>query len=398
MSDAARHAAHYVLESTYGTTPNTPAFKRIRHTGCTLGVQRGSLQSEELRPDRQISDFRLGAISVAGDLNTELSFESFDDFLEAVLMGTWAPKAALAAATISAANADDSFNDSANGFILAGFQVGDVIQTTGFTTPANNGTWIISSVAAGKIIVTNTDTTPAAAIVDEVAGAGHAVETSTRILKAGTVRRSFSLLRHFTDIEATGAGEPYHLFNGVEFNTLALAVNPTAIVTANFGTLGRQGVAPSNTPPTGSTFAEAPDTAPLDAFTGALMSGITTVGEVTEFSINLENGLEVRNVVGSKFTLRPSVGRSNLTGSATVYFEDSTFLKKFLNEENTALSIELPDGEGNSYVFTVPRFKFTGGQPDVSGQGSITLAMPFQGILDPATGSNIIITKIPALS
>lgn len=396
MSDSARHAAHYVLESAYGTTPTTPAFKRIRHTGCTLGVQRGSLQSEELRPDRQIADFRLGAISVAGDLNTELSFESFDDFLEAVLMGTWAPKATKAAITLSAANADDSFNDSGNGFITAGFQVGDVIQTTGFATPANNGTWIIASVAAGKITVTLPGG-GAAAIVDEAAGASVTVETATKVLKAGTVRRSFSILRHFTDIAATGDGEPYHLFNGVEFNTLALAVNPTAIVTANFGTLGRQGVEPSNTPPAGATFAEAPDTAPLDAFTGALMSGVTVVGEVTEFSINLENGLEVRNVVGSKFTLRPSVGRSNLTGNATVYFEDSTFIKKFLNEENTSLSIELPDGEGNSYVFTVPRFKFTGGQPDVSGQGSITLAMPFQGIFDPTTGSNIVITKIPAL-
>lgn len=396
MSDASRHAAHFVPEATYGTTPATPAFKRIRHIGCTLGVQRGSLQSEELRPDRQMADFRLGAVSVAGDLNTELSFESFDEFLEAVLMGTWAPKATKTAATISAANADDSFNDSANGFITAGFLVGDIIKTTGFANAANNSTWLITSLAAGKIIVANPDGTPAVTIVDDAADVGHKLETSASVLKAGIARRSFSVLRHFTDIEATGEGEPYHLFNGVEFNTLAVAVNPTAIITANFGTLGRQGVAPSNTAPVGSTFADAPVTAPLDAFTGELRSGVTSVGEVTEFSFNLENGLEVRNVVGSKFTIRPSVGRSNLTGSATVYFENSTFLKKFLNEEDSSLSIELPDGEGNSYIITIPRFKFTGGQPDVSGQGSITLSMPFQGFLDPVTNSNIVITKIPA--
>jgi hypothetical protein len=396
MSDAARHAAHFVAEATYGTTPANPPFKRLRHVGCTLGVQRGSLQSEELRPDRQIADFRLGAISVAGDLNTELSFESFDDLLEAVLMGTWTPKATKTAATLSVQASDDSFNDSANGFVTAGFQVGDLITSSSFTTPANNGTFRITSVAAGKLIVEKPDGTPATALADEAAAAGHKVETTAKVLKAGTVRRSFSLLRHFTDIAASGEGEPYHLFNGVEFNTLAIAVNPTAIVTANFGALGRQGVAPSNTAPSGATFADAPDTAPLDAFTGELREGANVVGEVTEFSINLENGLEVRNVVGSKFTLRPSAGRSNLTGSATVYFESSAFLKKFLNEENTSLSIELPDGEGNSYVLTIPRFKFTGGQPDVSGQGSITLAMPFQGILDPVTASNIIITKIPA--
>lgn len=392
MSDAARHAAYYIKETNYGETPATPAFKPVRHTGMTLGVQRGSLQSEELRPDRQISDFRLGAVSVAGDIVTELSFASFDDFLEAVLMGTWAPKATKTATTLSAAAADDSFNDSASGFVTAGFSVGDLITVAGFTGDvSNNGTYRIASVAAGKITVTapNGD---AVVLVDDAAGETVTIQTTETVLKAGTTRRSFSVLRHFSDQTA----EPYHLFKGIEFNTLALAVNPTAIVSATFGTLGREGAAPAENPPTGSTFAAATATAPLDAFTGELKSGANVVGEVTEFSINLENGLEVRNVVGSKLTIRPSVGRSNLTGSATVYFEDASFLKKFINEEDTSLSIELPDGAGNSYIFTIPRFKFTGGQPDVSGQGSVTLAMPFQGVLDPTTGSNIIVRRIPA--
>jgi len=396
MSDASRHAAFYIKETAYGETPATPAFKRLRHTGMTLGVQRGSLQSEELREDRQISDFRLGAVAVAGDVNTELSFASFDDLLEAVCLGTWTPKALKTATTISAAASDSSINDSGNGFVTAGFGVGDVVTVAGFTgTPANNGTFIITSVAAGKLILDDLAGDPAV-FVDDASGESVTVTTLETVLKAGTTRRSFSVLRHFTDIAATGEGLPYHLFKGVEFNTLALAVNPTAIITAAFGVLGREGAAPSNTAPASSTFAAATTTAPLDAFTGELKSGNDVVGVVTEFSINLENGLEVRNVVGSKLTIRPSIGRSNLTGSATVYFEDATFLKKFINEEDSSLSIELPDGEGNSYIFTIPRFKFTGGQPDVSGQGSITLAMPFQGILDPTTNSNIIVRRIPA--
>lgn len=394
MSDAARHAAFIVKETVYGTTPASPAFKRLRHTGMTLGIQRGSLQSEELRPDRQISDFRLGAVAIGGDINTELSFSSFDDLLEAVMLGTWTVKATITAATISAALADQSFNDSANGLNI-GFAIGDLIVTTGFTTPANNGTFRVASVAAGKITVTKPDGT-AAGLVVEAAGAGHKLETTETVLKAGTTRRSFSILRQFTDIDPTGEGLPYHLFKGIEFNTLALSVSPTAIITASFGVLGREGAAPSNTAPAGSTYAAATSTPPLDAFTGALTSSGAVVGEVTELSISLENGLEVRNVVGSKLTIRPSVGRSNATGSATVFFETATFLKKFINEENSDLSIELPDGAGNSYIFTVPRFKFTGGQPDVSGQGSITLAMPFQAILDPTTASNIVIRRIPA--
>lgn len=395
MSDSARHAAYFVAESVYGTTPTNPAFKRIRHTGLTLGVQRGSLQSEELRPDRQIADFRLGTIAVAGDITTELSFAAFDDFLQAVLMGTWAAKATKTGTTLSAAASDDSFNDSGNGFVTAGFQVGDIITVSGFTgAVANNSTWLISSVAAGKLIVTNTDGTPAALIADDAAGESVTIATTATVLKAGTTRRSFSVLRHFTDI--ADEDEPYLLFNGVELNTLSLSVSPNGIIGATFGVLGREGVAPDDAAPSGSTFAEPATNEPMDAFSGALFSGVTELGEVTELSLTLENGLAVRNVVGSQFTIRPEVGRSNLTGSATVYFENSDFLKKFINETETALSLEIPDSDGNSYTFAIPRFKFTGGQPDVSGQGSVTLAMPFQALYDSTTASNIVITKTPA--
>jgi hypothetical protein len=395
MSDAARHAAYFVKETVFGTTPATPAFKRLRHTGLTLGVQRGSLQSEELRPDRQIQDFRLGTVAVAGDVNAELSFSSYDDLLEAVLCGTWTVKAQVAAITLSAAAADSSFNDSGNGFITAGFEVGDVILTTFFVAGANNGLFKIASVVAGKITVTSVAGLPVV-LTNGAAGPSIVIATTETILKAGTERRSFSVLRHFTDIAATGEGKPYHLFNGVEFNTLALAINPTAIVTATFGVMGREGAAPSNTAPVGSTFAAAATSTPLDAFTGALKEGANVLGIVTEFSANLDNGMEARNVVGSKYSLRPSIGRSNLTGSATVYFEDAAFVSKFLNETEVALSMALPDALGNQYVFVFPRVKFTSGQPDVSGQGSITLSMPFQGLFDSVSASNITVRKIPA--
>lgn len=396
MSDASRHAAHIVPETLYGITPVTPAFTRLRHTGMTLGVQRGSLQSEELRPDRQIADFRLGAISVAGDITAELSFEGYDALLEAVLCGTWTPKAVLTGATISAAAVDGSINDSANGFVLAGFQVGDPVTVAGFTgTPANNGTYLVANVAAGKLLLT-TLAGAMAVFINDAAGETVTVTTRETVLKAGVVRRSFSVLRQFTDIAATGEGKPFHLFNGVEFNTLALAINPTAIIKATFGVLGRQGVAPSNTAPAGSTFAPATTEAPLDAFTGALKEAGTTIGLVTEFSANLDNGLQARQVVGSKFTIRPSIGRSNLTGSATVYFEDATMVSKFLNETETSFEMSLPDALGNTYIFQFPRVKFTSGQPDVSGQGSITLSMPFQGLFDSISASNIVVRRIPA--
>jgi len=79
----------YVVESTFGTTPSTPVFTPIRHTGTTIGLSKDSIESEELREDRQIANYRHGNKSVSGDINFELSYGSFDDILQAVLCGTW---------------------------------------------------------------------------------------------------------------------------------------------------------------------------------------------------------------------------------------------------------------------------------------------------------------------
>ena len=89
IATGSRHNMAYVVESTFGTTPSTPAFKSIRHTGTTIGLSKDSIESEELREDRQIANYRHGNKSVSGDINFELSYGSFDDLMEAVLCGTW---------------------------------------------------------------------------------------------------------------------------------------------------------------------------------------------------------------------------------------------------------------------------------------------------------------------
>jgi hypothetical protein len=144
MSTSSRHALYAIPEVTYGVTPTTPAFVAVRHTGTTLGTTKSTHISEELRADRQISDFRHGTKQVGGDLKFELSYGSFDQLLEATLGGTWAVKAApRTAVTISASSVDNSINDSAN--LLPLLTAGDRVTISGFTTTgvANNQTGLI---------------------------------------------------------------------------------------------------------------------------------------------------------------------------------------------------------------------------------------------------------------
>lgn len=225
---------------------------------------------------------------------------------------------------------------------------------------------------------------------DWTAGGGG---TGVDRLKAGTVRKSFTLERKFGDLLV--ADKPYHRFTGVEFTGMELSVNANAIVTGSFSVLG-QGMTTAGAIVTGATYPAASTTSVLDSFTGTLQEGGTTIAIVTEISFKLENGHEPRFVVGSKNSLRPSISRSNLTGTLSAYFENSGLLDKFINEEATSLKFELPDGAGNKLIWNIPRLKYMGGQPDVKGEGPILLSMPFQAILDPTSGTNLFIDRDPA--
>jgi hypothetical protein len=90
MSDGSRHALYLIPEVTYGTTPTTPAFLAIRHKATTLGVKKDTLMSEEIRNDRQLTDFRMGQRQVGGNIEVELSGDAqLDAMLEALMGGTW---------------------------------------------------------------------------------------------------------------------------------------------------------------------------------------------------------------------------------------------------------------------------------------------------------------------
>lgn len=83
------HGLYYVEEVTWGTTPLTPPMTAVRHFECDLNLTKGNFMSKELRSDRAIVDSRHGVKRVEGGFSFEISYEAFDDFLEAVLGGTW---------------------------------------------------------------------------------------------------------------------------------------------------------------------------------------------------------------------------------------------------------------------------------------------------------------------
>jgi hypothetical protein len=381
QASGSRHSMGYIPEVTFGVIPATPAFKALRHNSTTLNLTKNTFASGELRSDRMTADMRTGAKVVGGNIVSELAHTSADDFLEALMCGTWAIRSTVTLSTISAASADNSFNDSANGFITAGFIVGDVLTTTSFTSGADNtAVAVVTSVTAGKMIVTGPT------LVTEAAGAPRTITANARVLKIGTTRRSFAIERRFNDVAQ------FLRYAGCEFNTLALTADTTKIVDMTLGLMG-QTMVEDTVIVAGATYPAALTTSPMDAMTGTITEGGTVIAVVTAISFNLTNGMQPRHVIGNGgLTLEPSIGRALLTGQLTAYFQDGALVNKFVND--TSSSVEFVCGDGtNSYDFLIPKARYTGAAVDVSGEGPVSIVMPFTGLLDPVSGTLLQITR-----
>jgi Phage tail tube protein len=197
---------------------------------------------------------------------------------------------------------------------------------------------------------------------------------NANVLIPGTTRRSFSILRQFTDLG--GSALPFHTFTGVEFNSLSLTIAPDAFVKAVFGVFGKNW-AMANAMAAGGTWIAENLLKPFDGFNGNLYLDGALAANITEIQFQLSNGIEPRWTCFEDTTARPKIGRTRITGQVTAYFEDATLLTAFNGGADTELNFEFLDLEGNQYTFSIPHILPSGGNTDVQGEGDITIPIPF---------------------
>lgn len=89
MTNASQTRVAYVAETIWGTTPSTPSFQEVRYTGESINANIQNTTSNEIRPDRNVSDLIQVGSSAGGSLDVELSYGSFDDFLESLMYSAW---------------------------------------------------------------------------------------------------------------------------------------------------------------------------------------------------------------------------------------------------------------------------------------------------------------------
>ncbi|WKW34398.1 hypothetical protein KIH13_12545 [Pseudomonas viridiflava] len=114
MSSGAKIVTHYIKEAEPGVTPVAPAagaWKTMRLTSNTLSPTPDTEVSDEITDSRISQGSVVTGLNIAGDLVGEMSFGSFDEWLEALFYGNWASNVLTIGDTRHTFSVQKGFND-----------------------------------------------------------------------------------------------------------------------------------------------------------------------------------------------------------------------------------------------------------------------------------------------
>jgi hypothetical protein len=211
---------------------------------------------------------------------------------------------------------------------------------------------------------------------------------ATDVLKVGTTPKYFSIEDYAADIDQA------RLFTGCTVSSLALSIAPKQMVTSTFTMVGKDMTIGA----TEKTQDAASGNAPFDAYSGAVAIGnvgaSSASGVVTGIDFTLNNSFAPTFVIGDDSAPALEVGRAEIEGTLTAYFEDAALITRFLNETETELSVSVDDPTGsNEYTFLFPRVKINSADVGVDGPNSRTISMSFVALYDSTQGTNLKITR-----
>lgn len=389
FADTANSSLAYVEEVTFDTPPTT-GFKLLRNTGESLNTGIDTAQSDEIDADRQFTGTVQVAGSSAGDVNLQLSYGEYDDFLEAVLQS---------------ANWSAGYSDTITAVATrvctvtstVGLKCGVLIKITGLTVTADDGVFTVESVAD------STTFTVVETITDEAVATAAAANDGT--IENASVDRSFCFEKNFI----VDAVDNYFLMSGLKASSLSLSMAAGAIVNGSVSFSGATGAGSATSQEAGSY---------LPVGTNELMNGVSNVkglslnavdpaGAFTliaatfqELGLSVDNSLRDQPAVGSLYPAGIGSGRIKVEATSSIYFSSRTIFDEFLVNGSVQLRFQLTDSKdayGNRYGFVLPELKIASHEVVASGPDSDVMAsVTFSAQKDTRSGTakSIIITRI----
>lgn len=401
-----------IKETTFGETPKLGASKDLRFTGESLNFAIQTDTSKEIRADRQIADLvQLGA-EASGDIQFELSYGSFDEFIAAALGGEWTNNVVTNGTSVPFFSIEKGFTDIDQYILYRGmgvntmsleFAIGSIL-TGSFGFMGRDS--IIQSVSgvpdvatervAANTVAVNTpaegDALTAPTLVQALGNAQLAHGGTITLVVGGT---------HSTDSGDITFSDAADLVAQLE----ALDAVDSAVIAGGHLTIVGSEVGEGESlnitavsdflAPGQATMAEVMNSA--TNFADLLIGGVAYNCGISQLSLSTDAGLRAQNALGKLGACTINAGTFSPTGSMTVYFADAAIYTKYLVNTPFSLSWGVQDAAGNRYDFELPRVKITSANPTAGGLDTdVELAIEYQALFDAAAGHTIKVTRTPA--
>ncbi len=367
----------YKKETTFGTLPSASGAQTIRRVSSSFNLTKETYQSEEIRTDYQLTDFRHGVRAVEGNISGELSAGAYSDFLASSLARNWtaATPSALGSTTIASVTGTYTITRTTGSFLTDGVRVGNGIRLTGFATNNNNKNLLVIALTATVATVVALN---GATLTPETVASGGTYTVSGKTTYAPTTGHtddSYSFESWQSDI---GQSE---VFVGNKVNTVGIALPATGLTTVDLSFMGQDLKQRSTSQYFTSPTAQG-NNGIFAAVNGALIVNGSPVALVTAANININRNMTSEAVVGSNIKPEIYEGRIIVDGDFSTLYQDGTFAGYFDTEAEISLVValtanSLPNSEFMS--FTLPRLKLSTDTKD-DGEKGIVSQNSFQAL------------------
>lgn len=382
----------YKKETTFGTLAGSSGGSLLRRVTGNFNLVKESYESNEIRVDRQVADFRHGVRSAEGTLNGELSSASYDDFMGSIVGKDFASITLGSAAqiTVTAVGTVYTLVRASGSFLTDGLRVGMVIRASGLTTTADNGkNLLVASLTATNAVVVplNGSTMTAQGTASSVTLTAPGKQTF--VPATGHTDDSYTIEEFYSDIAQS------EVYTGMKVNSVAVQLPATGLTTVDIGFAGKD-LTQSGTSQYFSSPAAQGTQGIFAAVNGVVLVQGTPVALITSADFSIERATENATVVGSNSVADIFTGRIRVTGNLSVYFENADFRNYFNAETAVSLVFTITadsSATSNFMTFTLPKVKLGSFTKD-DGELGIIASTSFQALLNDVTTGGLAPTTI----
>lgn len=373
----------YKVESTWGTVPAAGSAQALRRVTSDIDLRKDAYESNEIRTDYQVADYRHGVRRVAGTIRGELSPLTYLDFMAAAVRKATAATSAITgmSITIATSGAYWTLTRGAGSWISDGVKTGDIGRlTAGSFNAANlNKNLLVLDVTSATVLKVTPLNGVALVAEGPIASStwttpGKKIWTPT----SGHTDLSYSIEHWFSDLSLS------EVFSGCKVSTMGISLPATGMSTIDIGFMGKDVTTAGSeyfTSPTSQTTSGI-----LAAVNGVIRYSNTAIAYLTGMTLNYDGGMKDRAVIGSNTIPDIFEGRVRWSGQITALFQDATLRDAFLNETAVSFTAALATSTSATAEFigfTVPNAKL-GAATRSDGEDGLEVTVPFVALYNSA--------------